>query len=273
MPYLGPLFNTVEVKALAGISDAPDDSAGYTTGVSGRRRVRMAPHASRSWSGDLLNVDPADVSDLQEIYWGYRGTPLWFVSDQAAVQNVLPPPSGTRDGDTLTPTGWTPQSGTEVTLAGAVNTTRGVAPVSYVVGGAGPVWSPFVPCVPGRPLTMSCHVSAGAHVELRWGLAGGGSTPVDTSPEAPGGPLTRVSVTVPSVPGGRTVCQLVIHDATEYARPQVTYTAGPVKYVTGKGAPKVILGPITETPSLTVPDGSRNLASYRFTLTEVGDRG
>ena len=263
--WAGPLHELVELRSLRRVRESVSDPVTYTTGLSGRRRARFTPTAPRDWSCQVSAADPAGLATLHEFYWAHRARPVWLVTEAAAVQNVLPPPVTVYDraADTLVPVGWDG----DVVAGGRVVTADGVAAASFLVDPAGPAASPVVPVLERSPVTASAYVPAGATVELRWVDATGGETSAGVSAAAPVDGA-RVAVSVEAAPGG--ACRLVVDGAAWYARPQVTWTAGPVPYVTGKGAPSVLFGPVAEDVLLAAADGSRNLSAYSYTITEVG---
>lgn len=267
--WAGPLHGLVELRCLSGLSEQPDDEASLTVGLSGRRRARVTPRVARSWSCQLGIGGPSDVALLQELYWAHRGEAVWLVTEAARAQNVLPPPLVVLDRarGVMVPAGW--ESVEELTAAGVVATADGPAAASVLVAGGGAVGSPVVPVVPGLPVTVSAYVATGGAVSLVWVDSAGVETTeaASAAATADGG---RVVVSVPVVPAGRSACRLVVAGASWFARGQVTWTTGPVPYVTGRGAPQVLLGPVREDVVMALPDGSRSLSSFSYTVSEVG---
>ena len=268
--WAGPLHELVELRSLRRVRETPLDRVSFTDGLSGRRRARFAPVVRRQWSCEVFAVDPAGMASLLEFYWSHRGRAVWLVTEAAAVQNVLPPPSVVRDRerDVMVPDGWV---GSGLTAAGRVPTVDGVAAASVLVDGAGSAAGPVVPVVAGLPVTVSAYAGEGGTVSLAWVDADGVETTEAVSAAAgPGSAMQRVSVSVPQVPAGRTACRLVVDGADVYARPQVTWTSAPVQYVPGLGAPSVIFGPPREDVLVVLPDGSRNLSGFSYSVSEVG---
>ena len=64
--------------------------------------------------------------------------------------------------------------------------------------------------------------------------------------------------------------RVVVTGAEVYARPAITWTTAPVRYVPGMGAEKVMLGPVRQDVLMALPDGSRSLSGFSYTVTEVG---
>lgn len=268
--YAGPLHELVELHCLSNLSERPLESVSFTTGISGRRRGRVAPHASRSWACELDASDPSELGTLAELAWTRRGEAVWLVTEAARVQNILPPPEAVLDRarGVLAPAGW--DSATDLTVAGRVTTVDGTA-AATTLSSTGSAASPVVPVLAGTSVTASAYVSEGATVELVWVDPAGAESSAGVSAAAgpASGGMARVSVTA-TPDDSRTACRLVVAGADVYARPQITWTAGVVPWVWGKGAPKVHLSPPSEDAVMALTDGSRNLSSYSYNVTEVG---
>lgn len=264
--WAGPLHDLVPLRCLSSLREAPDEQATYTNGLSGRRRARLSPFVPRSWSCGIDVSDPSEVATLEEFYWAHRARAVWLVTEAAQVQNVLPPPARELDRarGVMVPRGW--ESTDDLTAAGAFATVDGPAAASVLVDGGGAVKSPVVPCVPGTPVTVSVYVASGGTVSLVWVDAAGAETTAATSGVGENGERVSVSATLTD----QTACRLVVNGASVYARPQITWTAGPVPYVVGRGAASALFGPVSQDVIMALSDGSRNLSSYSYTITEVG---
>lgn len=274
--WAGPIHGLVELMALSDLEEVAADAPQFTTGLSGRRRVRMTPEVTRRWSCGIASAYPSELATLQEFYWSHRGQAVWLVTEPAQVQNLLPPPLTVRDQgrDVMVPKGWkTGNAETLLEAAGSAPTVDGVAAASVLVTGGGQARLPIVPVRPGVPFTVSAYVTPGATIAVAWMLDG--VTQSVSASSAPAGALVegalpRVSLTL-TPEAGQTAAQLRVNaGATTIARPQVTWTPFPVPYVPGKGAEQVIFGPVSETTKKALLDGTFNLSGFTYSVEEVG---
>jgi len=274
--WAGRIHELVELRSLRRLRESPIDQSTFTHGLSGRRRARVAPSVSRSWSCEVAMADPAGLATLEEFYWAHRGEPLWLVTEAARVQNVLPPPGVEHDRarEVLVPKGWkTGNAETFLAAAGPVATVDGVAAASVLVTGGGQARLPIVPVLPGVPFTISAYVNPGGTLGVAW-MQDGVTQSVSASSAPAGalvdGALQRAFLTLTPAPGQTAVQLRGNAGVTTIARPQLTWTPGVVPYVPGRGAEKVIFGPLNQDVQALAVNGARNLSSFTYTIQEVG---
>lgn len=180
----------------------------------------------REWSLEVTGTN-AETAELAQLVAGAFGDGPWvFISDEAAVTNVLTPEESMLSG---------------VANAGAADGVGGVGARSRTGGGPIAI-AEACPCIPGEPVTVTVDMSGAAGVLVVQPVNAAGQ-PVGSAVTArPSGELMeRVSVVIPALPLGACAVKIQTRGSTTVTRPQVTWTDGPVPWDMGAGAASVII--------------------------------
>ena len=264
-PFIGSLGRLVEVPFTASESVSRADRYVESVTVEGVRRVQVRPAAPRSWSVDVNGATAGELSALSAFTSGAWGPGPWhWVSVQARQGNLLTPrEAGLLDYEALQ--WWSP--GGPVRDAEGAWSARSIS--SSLTGAYGQLFN-GIPVVAGGPVTWAADVQGDGRSALGLGfrdasgalIAGVYSDAV--APEVMG----RVSMTV-TVPDEAVSLHVgVRRGVTRVARPQVTWTAGPVPYSAGHGCRAAVVDGFSE--DLIVANRFGTYSSAGFTVMEVG---
>ena len=265
-PFLGSLgrLQVVPFTASEQVSSEARYAEEFT--VEGRRRVQARPVSPRSWSVDVNGATAGELSALSAFAQGAWGNGPWhWVPVQAQRGNLLTP----RESLLLDRAG---VSGTLVQDAGPVRGADGSWVPRSVTVSASSGWVALardVPVLPGSPFTFSCDVQGGMTPGALWVVfrdAAGGSVLVGDA-SAPNAGMHRVSYTA-TVPAGAVSADVGVRASTlRAARPQVTWTDGPVPWSAGHGCRAAIVDGLSE--DLLVANAYGTYSSVGFTVLEV----
>ena len=197
----------------------------------------------REWSLEVTGTN-AETAELAQLVAGAFGDGPWvFISDEAAVTNVLTPAESMLSG---------------VANAGAADGAGGAGARSRT--GGGPITiAEACPCIPGEPVTVTVDMAGAAGVLVVQPVNAAGQPVGPAVTARPSGELMeRVSVTMPALPLGACAVKIQTRGSTTVTRPQVTWTAGPVPWDMGAGAASVI-----------IEEAQTTYTSYEFHLREM----
>lgn len=259
---------------MGALESTRDVAAKVSQSATGTRRVLLPQQrAARTWSVSIPRCRPDEIAPLLELEaitsWM---PPLCWVSPWAAVTNVLTPPLASLDwlAGIRGRLGRTPLAEGGHTLGAVTSLTT--TQTWRVVAGA-------LLC-DTRPWTATLRVAGTGTVTLTADeIDSAGTTVRSTTAKitATQAELRPVSVSQPAVHSRAVRLHMQVSGATAVARPQVTWTPGPVEYGVGEGAVSVVLaGEIKTDVVMAVPDadkGAYRLLDAAFSLIEYGPTG
>lgn len=264
-PFIGSLGRLVEVPFTASENVSRADRYVEATTVEGVRRVQVRPASPRSWAVDVRGATPGEVSGLASFTTGAWGPGPWhWVPVQAQRGNLLTPrEAGLLDYGALP--WWSP--------GGPVRNAEGAWSASSIssslTGAYGQLFN-GLPVLAGGPVTWAADVQGDGRSALGLGFRDASGALIagvysdEVAPEAMG----RVSMTV-TVPDDAVSMHVgVRRGVTRVARPQVTWTDGPVPYSAGHGCRMAVVDGFSE--DLIVAHRHGTYSSAGFTVMEVG---
>lgn len=278
----GNLYPVVDRADELPVADVDDPLISVSLGGGVRYRERRN-RPGREWRVQISDARVDEIAHVEHLVTATVGPYVW-VDSYAQVTNLLLPEESV--GNATTPSlafgGTEPMAGRldEVVTTVRSNPAAGGGAQGIVRVGSVPV----PPAWSRRKVTASALLStnraAGAYVVLDWlngqgqqvgsGVAGNAVTGMDG--------LRRSTVTAAPKPGAVS-CRISIVYAERIARPQITWTDGPVDWGIGGGAHRVTIHSLERSRGLAVPDqGGRSMAGLRrtglsFTVREVGPVG
>lgn len=148
-----------------------------------------------------------------------------------------------------------------------VSQVESVAAVTVTANASATLTSPIVPVLPGQPVTLGIFAQ-GAAVALsaRWVDAAGATLSTSSLVTVNHAGLQRLNPST-LAPANAAGVQLVVTGGTRYAWPSITWTAGPRRFATGRGADAVHLSPVDE--SLIMATAQQQLSGFQYTIREV----
>ena len=264
MEYLGSLGRLVGFRCASSERVGAEPRYSVETTVEGRRFAQATPTAARTWDvtwGARQNPELAKLSAFTSGAWG--SGPWHWVSVQAQQGNLLTP----REAGLL-------EFGSSASLsaAGPIRGADGEWAARSVSASLSTGWVEIVrdiPVVAGTPVTFALDVlgSEGDALVLQFrdesgatllGVYGGEVT----------AQMSRTSMTVAAPEGAVSARVGVRPGVARFARPQVTWTAGPVPYSAGHGCRMAVVDGFSE--DLIVANRSGTYSSAGFTVMEVG---
>lgn len=268
MEYFGELGRLVPLRCAS--TERAQSAARYVPSVTveGRRRVQAIPASPRTWDLSWGLADPSEMVALSGFVTGAWGAgPFHWVPVQAWKHNLLTPREAMlvdRQSNAL----WTeggPVVGTDGSLAPrSMLSARDASWASLFVD---------IPCIPGRAITWAADVAGDgsappALASAFFDAAGGqiGSGVAEHGTEAEG--MERVSQTRVPPEGAASFRAGIYHTTKRIARPQVTWTDGPVPYSAGHGCRAAVLDGMSE--DLLTANSFGTWSSTSFTVMEVG---
>lgn len=264
-PFLGSLGRLVEVPFTASESVSGGPRYVERATVEGRRRVQALPSPPRSWSVDVSGATSAELSGVSDFVSGAWGAGPWhWVPVQAQRGNMLTPGEASLV-DRVTRPEWV-VGAPEFTVDGWVPSTL----VNGMSSGAGSV-ATYIPVLPGRPVTFAADLLGNGTVAPTLTVAFYDAAGVSVGSGTYLAPVrsgwVRASFTRP-VPAGAVHMNLGIgYQTRRMARPQVTWTDGPVPYSAGHGCRAAIIDGWSE--DLIVANRHGTYSSAGFTVLEV----
>lgn len=264
MEYLGSLGRLVGFRCASSERVGAEPRYSVATTVEGRRFAQATATAARTWDvtwGARQNPELAKLSAFTSGAWG--AGPWHWVPVQAQQGNLLTPrEAGLLDFG----------SSGSLSAAGPILDADGEWAARSVSVSFGSGWVPVVvgvPVIPGRAVTFSADVqgTSGDALALSFMDASGSAIQAGYG-GAVGGGMARTSVTETAPPGAVSVRVGVRPGVTRLARPQVTWTAGPVPYSAGHGCRAAVVDGFSEDLIVANRFGTYSQAS--FTVMEVG---
>lgn len=265
MEYLGSLGRLIGLSCPS--AERVQVAARYSTEttVEGRRFAQVALASPRTWDIGLGLESPQELAALSVFTSGAWGPGPWhWVPVQAQRGNLLTPrEAGLQDYEPLQ---WWSHGG-PVRDAEGVWSARSIS--SSLTGAYGQLFS-GIPVLAGGPVTWAADVQGDGRSALGLGFrdaSGALIAGVYGDELAPAG-MGRASMTV-TVPDDAVSLHVgVRRGVTRVARPQVTWTAGPVPYSAGHGCRAAIVDGLSE--DLIVANRFGTYSSAGFTVMEVG---
>lgn len=266
--YLGTLGRMVELKCPADQRLSGEDRFTFERTLEGKVKAQVNPLSRRTWNAGVATATPADVGALAAFALGEWGNgPFVWVSADAGVTNMLTPEQSSCDPSTVATTG--------VTVAGPLLTADGWAGRSFT--NAAPA-TPFyfgtqvAPVIPGQSVTASAYlVGAGAAVIVRWlDSSGVFISGVTGAAQGVAGSATRCWVTA-TPPANAASANMQAVNASQGARPALTWTDQLLGWADGQGCPKAVVHGLSRQLLLALKNPKfGRYTDLSFTITEVG---
>ncbi|GEA79931.1 hypothetical protein [Cellulomonas uda] len=268
---LGPLGSLVDLPDVLPVQITAERGSSELTTIGGRRHVQRGVRAPRAWAVSSTWLQPQAAAFLEACAQDAVPGPLYLLTSDAAVANLLPPhlaAPGAGGDRSLGALGTNPST---VTVPG-IGPMRGVAfPTS-----PGP-WSETVPVRPSVALTLSCWaaspstIGSGAGL-LSWRTVNAAGAQVASGiVTAPGG-TTTLRATTSFTPAASAVgVQLRPQTVVAGTLTAIRLTEGPpatTDWVAGRGGARVVVEDPAQT--LNLVRGSTSFADYSWVLKEVG---
>lgn len=264
-PVIGDMGRLVEVRFTATENVSRTERYAEEFTVEGRRRVQLRPYAPRSWDVSVPIGGSEDIAVLAEFFSGGWGKGPWqWVPVAAQVGNMLTPEESMLV-DFRSTGGYLAQAGpvriSDGSWAGRSLEVTGLSSGWVGVTGRG------IPVMAGREITWTAEVDGSSpELHLQFFDDAGGNLGIHTS-SGGGVGMVRKSVTATPPPGSVYASVGVRSSVTRVARPQVTWTDGPVRWSAGHGCGMVVLEGLSE--ELLTVDHTGPQSSASFTLLEV----
>jgi len=266
MIYLGTIGRMVGLKCPSVQRVESPSRYAFSTTLGGRMKAQLLPVGDRVWDlafGDVTTADQVSVlADFADGAWG--AGPFWFISSEAPVTNLLTPAAASGDADAAILYG---------VQGGPWDTPEGLfaRSVLYPDSPSYVYWRVNVPVLSGRRVTGSAIVQgAGGVLRLAWYDAAGAHLSNSNSGTASGSDPQRVTVTALPPSSAAFVRLGVSASVVRVARPQVTWTDGPVAWSEGRGCPSAVVVRGQRSLVLTDHEGrTQTLESVGFTIQEV----
>lgn len=265
MEYLGSLGRLVGFRCASTERVSAEPRYSVETTVEGRRFAQATPTAARVWDlswGARRNPELAKLSAFTTGAWGPG--PWHWVPIQAQSGNLLTPrEAGLLDYEALQ--WWSP--GGPVRDADGAWSARSIS--SSLTGPYGQLFN-GIPVLAGGSVTWAADVQGGGESALGLGFrdaSGGLLAGFYSDAVAPGG-MTRVSMSVTVPEAAASMHVGVRGGVTRVARPQVTWTDGPVPYSAGHGCRAAVVDGFSE--DLLVANSFGTYSDASFTVMEVG---
>lgn len=185
----------------------------------------------REWSLDVSGTN-REITGLAQLVAGAFGPGPWrFISDEAAVTNVLTPAESMLDG---------------IANGGYVDGVGGPAAASCV-GGGEVIIASSVPVPDGSPVTVSVDTAGDTVLTLQPVNAAGRPVGNARVERARRQVMHRLQVTIPVFPAGAVALKVTASGYRTLCRPQVVWLASCPRWDMGAGADSVIVEETTTT--------------------------
>lgn len=266
MAYLGKLGALFEVKCGSGQDHSAMERVLFEQTLEGRAKAQVMLNRSRRWDVGYGLITPRQAADLLALDAGEYGIgPFMWVHDDALVNNLLTPAASTCDPSQVT--GETIEAGGP--FAGAGRSFLNSDPSQDMFFGNIPT-----PVIPGVKVTASAFLQGdGAAVHLRWHSVGGSL--LGTVRGAPVGLASdpqRLSASG-SAPADAAYCLIYGANASQGARPAITWTGKLMDWTLGDGCPQAVVSGLSRRILMTLNNDNPDYGRYwsaGFTVTEVG---
>ena len=266
MEYLGSLGRLIPFRCASSERTGAGGRYVESFTVEGARRVQAVPARPRVWDVSWGARDGGELAKLDSFVSGAWGNGPWhWVSVAAQSGNLLTPreallldragvsSASVQDAGPVRDSsgGWSPRSVTVTLASGWVALMRGV------------------PVHPDKPFTFSCDVEGAGtapHIHVAFYDAAGGLVQ-QFSQIGSGTAMQRVSRTV-AVPAGAVEAYVGVRNTVaRAARPQVTWTPGPVPFSAGHGCRSAVVDGVSS--DLLVVNSGGPVSGVGFTVLEV----
>ena len=291
--WIGDLGGMVETPCLSGLSVTTDDRSVHGGGagtLTGPFTVAWGG-GRRSWSCTIGVKSPSGLAALETLAYrqhvygvaGYR-----MLACDAHNTNAFTPRAS------LDFTGWggnfsvstvytaaleqagggtilypdTPlEARTPIEGGPPVTQVESVAAITVTAASSATLTSPIVPVRPGHPVTLGIFGQGSVLLRARWVDAAGNDGALATvTPSVTHAGLQRVAGSA-IAPANAAGVRLVVSGGIRYAWPSITWTAGPRRFATGRGAESVHLSPVDE--SVIMATREQQLSGFQYTIREV----
>lgn len=205
------------------VQSAPSRRWAFVTTPAAARR--------REWSLDVTGTN-REITGLSQLVAGAFGPGPWrFISDEAAVTNVLTPAESMLDG---------------IANGGYVDGVGGPAAASCV-GGGEVIIAQSVPVPDGSPVTVSVDTAGDTVLTLQPVNAAGRPVGNARVERARRQVMHRLQVTIPVFPAGAVALKITASGYKTLCRPQVVWLDSCPRWDMGAGADSVIVEEATTT--------------------------
>lgn len=290
--WIGGLGAMVETPCLSGLQVSRPDRTIYGGGVgtlTGPFAVSWGP-ARRVWSCTIDVQAPGGLAALetlayrQHTYGGdYRMlacdahhtnalTPaasldLTGFTGPFAVSTIYTASAEMAGGGTVLYPSTPLEARTPIEGGPPVSQVNSVAAVTVTALPSATLVSPIVPVRPGHPVTLGIFAQgSGVSLYARWVNAAGADLTTHSLATVTHPALQRLAPST-ITPANAAGVRIVVTGGTRYAWPSITWTAGPRRFATGRGAEKVALSTIDE--SLIRATDRQQLSAFQYTIREV----
>lgn len=266
MAYLGRLGALFEVKCGSSQDHSFTEALSFEPTLEGRVKAQVMLEQSRQWRVGYGLVKPRQAADLLALHAGEYGIgPFVWVHDDALVNNLLTPAASTCDPSQITG----PTISAAGPFAGAGRSFVNSDPAQKMYFGDTPT-----PVIPGLPVTASAQLlGVGAGIHLRWYTAAGELlATAKSAPSGTAGAPMRLSVTA-TAPASAAYCLIYGDNASQGARPAITWTKTLMDWSVGDGCPQAVVNGLDRSILLSLNNDNPDFGRYSaagFTVTEVG---
>ncbi|MEE2568609.1 hypothetical protein V1638_04255 [Pseudarthrobacter sp. J64] len=263
--YLGNLGSLFAVECEAAAVEA---TSGYTfeSSLEGTRKAQFRHRRPRGWEIEMGLSSSTETANVRALDAGEFGIgPFVWCTEEAQATNMLTPEQSTCDPSTLYTSG--------VTVGGPLDLgADGIAGRKFVNATPGNAFyfdDQKIPVRPSQPVTASAYlVGAGAGIRIAWYDAAGTFLTSTTGAGAGvAGSAKRVSHTA-TPPAAAASALVVAVNASEGARPALTWTSSLAAWAPGGGCPKAVVSKLENAPA--VLGETQSYGQVKFTVTEVG---
>lgn len=267
--FLGQLGRLIPIYSnpSMGVSGIPERT--FQTTLEGRLKAQVKPVGRRSWDLSAAYASPGELAALMDFATGIWGNgPFVWVSPTAPSINLLSPE--------VASCGQAAVVGAGVSVVGPLLLPDG-SWAGRSLSNPSPSPTLFfgpsdVPVIAGNKVTASAYlVGAGARCGVQFRDAAGAVISSTYSPQSGvAGVVTRLFVTA-TAPANAVSCVVFGSDATQGARPALTWTGELMEWGAGEGCAKAIVEAVDRTAltGSTLSFGRRD-SDLSFTIREVG---
>lgn len=230
--WIGTLGALSEVLWKVSLSESTPARFAFQQAAGKRWAFLASPTPRRSWSVEVKGTQE-DTRALTQLAHAAPAEPLVWVSEHAALTNVLTPPQSLLAG---------------VSNAGAMVTSDGsIAPASVTVP-TRLVVAERVPVLPGKPFTATVEAAGnGAILGVQMFTAAGVAVGATATAVARGANVQRLVVSIPSPPAAAAYATLTLAMGGQFSRLSATWTKDAPPWDVGMGAAAVVIGDVETT--------------------------
>lgn len=270
MAWIGSLDFLTEVRWVVGESRNSKRATRERQTLGGGNSIQVSPRTLRTWDMSMAGTSyPEEIAVIQSFVEGEHGLgPWWFVSDWAAVTNVLSPRASVLDSVI-------PQVGTSMEGGPLALPDGGRAGRSWVVESGATVFLPWVdgleylPVVVGRRVTASLYAQGqGGRLRLNFYDVNGSITRTVAQATVAGAGVERISLSATPLAGEVKMLLVIDRGVSRIARLSVSWTDDVRPWAVGGGAPMVHVSEVSS--DVVLATRAHQYASAEFQIVEVG---